>query len=75
MSPSKYLSNFWRTLGMLLTNCEIILMSNMAANQKKKKKKNKITVTDTKLCSGCTFINSRYCKATTTIEIRTQIHS
>ena len=30
--PLKYLSNFWRTLGMSLTNCEINLILTWPAN-------------------------------------------
>ena len=32
MVPSKYLSNFWRTLEMSLLNCEINLMLTWSAN-------------------------------------------
>ena len=32
MVPLKYLSNFWRTLEMLLINCEINLMLTWSAN-------------------------------------------
>ena len=32
MVPLKYLSNFWRTLEMPLTNCEINLILTWAAN-------------------------------------------
>ena len=30
--PSKYLSNFWRTLEMLLANCEVNLILTWSAN-------------------------------------------
>ena len=32
MVPLKYLSNFWRTLEMLLINCEVNLISTWSAN-------------------------------------------
>ena len=32
MVPLKYLSNFWRTLEMLLVNCEVNLILNWSAN-------------------------------------------
>ena len=52
--PLKYLSNFWRTLGMFLINCEInliltrsencVIWSDTAANQA-----TAFAITDTKL--------------------------
>ena len=54
MAPLKYLSKFWRTLEILLINCEInliltwskscIIASNTAAN-----KKATFAITDTKI--------------------------
>ena len=32
MVPLKYLSNFWRTLAMLLINCEVNLILSWSAN-------------------------------------------
>ena len=32
MVPLKYLSNFWRTLEMLLINCEVELILDWSAN-------------------------------------------
>ena len=79
MVPLKYLSNFWRILEMNL-NCEItihltgsancvVYVSSNAANQ---------ATTLANICnnqykpllSNCKLINSRQCKATSTIKIR-----
>ena len=63
MVPLKYLSNFWRTLAITLTDCEINLIltwsvicaiSNAAANQAKT-----FPVTDTKL--HVLMIMDNYC--------------
>ena len=61
MVPLKYLSNFWRTLEMLLVNCEINLILTwfdkcLLSNDTKAAI---FAITDTKLCFSCNFINSR----------------
>ena len=60
--PLKYLNNFWRTLKMSLTNCEInlfltwpancVIIANAVPNHGATFAK-----TDTKLCFSCNFIN------------------
>ena len=53
MVPLKYLSNFWRTLEMLLTNCEINLDANWSKNcvivVKNADQGTILSITDTKL--------------------------
>ena len=60
--PLKYLSNFWRTLEMLLINCEVNLIltwsKECVITNSTGEGKFKITET-TLLCSSCNFINSR----------------
>ena len=66
MGPLKCLSNFWRSLEMLLINCEInlflawsekcVLSSNAAAYQATEYT---ITECSKNLCSSCNFINTR----------------
>ena len=65
MVPLKYLSNFWRTLELLLINCEI----NLDLNWSKKcvlvapdiaNEGLTFLITDTKFYVSYNFINSRY---------------
>ena len=77
MVPLKHLSDFWRTLEILLINCEVnlaltwteicVIIYTDVANQIPT-----FTITDNNksLCSSSYFINSRYCKVITTIRIR-----
>ena len=72
--PVTYLSNFWRTLDMLLINGEIdlilpwsensILISGGIDNQVPT-----FAITWTK-CSSCNFIDTRKCKTIASIKIR-----
>ena len=60
MVPLKYLSNFWRTLEMPLTNFEINLISAWSDKcvLSNDAKATIFAITDKK-CSSCNFINSR----------------
>ena len=60
--PLKYLNNFWRTLKMSLTNCEINLILTWPANcviiaNAVPNHGATFAKTDTKLCFSCNFIN------------------
>ena len=61
MVPLKYLCNFWRKFKMSLMNSEIIL--NLTWSDKcllsSGTKATIFSITNTKLCSSCNFINSR----------------
>ena len=61
--PLKYLSNFWRMLGMSLINCEINLFLNCSENCviSSATKATNFCITDQKkdLCCCCNFMNSR----------------
>ena len=59
--PLKYLSNFWRTLEMLLINCEVNLILTWSKDCviTNSEGEAKFAITETKLCSCCNFINTR----------------
>ena len=60
--PLKYLSNFWRTLEMVLINCKTNLFLKMVLNLRYDQFNRQRSLENNKhktLCSGCNFINSR----------------
>ena len=59
--PLKYLSNFWRTLEMPLISCEVNLILKWSKHCfiTNFREEGTFAITDTKLCSGCNFINTR----------------
>ena len=60
--PLKYFSNIWRTLEMLLINCEfnLILTWSKDCVITNSMGEGKFEIKDSKtLCSSCNFINSR----------------
>ena len=61
MVPLKYLSNFWRTLAILLINCEINLILTLSVIEPPIKNQiPTLSIALTKpLCSNCNFMNSR----------------
>ena len=66
MVPLKYLSNFWRTLEMSLTNCEVELILMWSANcviistdVNDENQVSKFEIVETSLCFSCFFISSR----------------
>ena len=77
----KYLSKFWRILEVSLINFEIMLKLTLSGKMCYRilyciKLRNKICNNWYKtLSSSCKFINSRQCKATTTIEITISMHN
>ena len=72
--PLKYLSNSWRSLQMLLINCEINLILTWSKDCviSSATGATKFAITDTKfyVLTLCDLIYSRKCKTITTIEIR-----
>ena len=64
MVPLKYLSNFWRTLEMLLINCDINLILTWSANwvivsTNNANQNATFTINNTRLCSRSNLINTR----------------
>ena len=61
MVSLKYLSNFWRTLKMLLMNCEINLILTWSSTCviTNSTGAGVFGITDTKLCPSSNFINTR----------------
>ena len=59
--PLKYLRDFWRTLEMLLINCEInfVLTWSSACVITNSTGVGRFAITDTNHYSSCNFINSR----------------
>ena len=53
--PLKYVSNFWRTLEMPLTNCEVNLILTWSKDCVNSTGEGKFAITETKLCSCCNF--------------------
>ena len=59
--PLKYLSNFWRTLEVLLINCEVNLILTWSKDCviTNSTGAGKFKITNKTLCSSCNFINTR----------------
>ena len=72
MVSLKYLSNFWRTLEMPLTNCEVNLILTLSSTCviTNSTGAGRLAITDKTLCSSSNFINTRQCKTITTTKIQ-----